>query len=80
MPSILRDVHGRPATTQHRLVPAVPAECVDEEMVAVLDAVAGPATLSHLGDLSDAEVERHRRSGCGSSSVSCRRPASTCTS
>jgi hypothetical protein len=58
MPSILRDVHGRPASSQHRPVPAVPAECVDERMVAVLDAVAGPATLSHLGELGDAELQR----------------------
>lgn len=58
MPAILSDAHGRPAASQHRLVPAVPAECVDDEMVAVLDAVAGPATLSHLGQLSDGDVER----------------------
>jgi hypothetical protein len=58
MPSILSDVHGRRVTSQHRAVPAVPAECVDPEMVAALDAVAGPATLAHLGDLGDGELER----------------------
>jgi len=58
MPSILVEHGGRPTTSQHRLVLAVPPECVDEGLLEILDAVAGPATLSHLGDLAVTEVER----------------------
>ena len=57
MPSILVEHGARPTTSQHRLVLAVPPECVDDGLVEVLDAIAGPATLSHLGELGATEVE-----------------------
>jgi hypothetical protein len=57
LPSILVDHQARPASPQTRLVLTPAPECVTDELVELLDSVAGPATLSHLGELGDGELD-----------------------
>lgn len=58
LPSILAEHQSRPPSSQNRLVVTVPAECVSDELVELLDSVAGPDTLAHLAKLSDYEVQQ----------------------
>jgi hypothetical protein len=58
LPSILADHQARPASPQTRLVLTPAPDCVTDELVELLDSVAGPATLAHLSDLGDDEVDQ----------------------
>ncbi|MEA3218750.1 MAG: hypothetical protein QOJ19_4906 [Acidimicrobiia bacterium] len=58
LPEILADQQNRAPARETRLVLTVPPECVSDELVEMLDNVAGPDTLTHLPKLSDYEVEQ----------------------